>query len=52
MTLRLNSRASTAASVDVKGIQVGVSEELDKLYLLRGGGQTLPSEPAINNHVL
>lgn len=34
MILRLNCKVSTAAWVDMKGIQVGASEELDKLYLL------------------
>lgn len=33
--LKLNSKVSTAAWVDMKGIQVGRSEELDKLYFLR-----------------
>ncbi len=33
--LKSNSKVSTAAWVDVKGIQVGMSEELDKLYFLR-----------------
>lgn len=33
--LKSNSRVSTAACVDMKGIQVGASEELDKLYFLR-----------------
>lgn len=32
--LKLNSKASTAACVDMKGIHVGESEELDKLYFL------------------
>lgn len=32
--LKLNARVSTAAWVEVKGIQVGESEELDKLYFL------------------
>lgn len=35
MILKLNSNISTAAWVDMKGIQVGMSEELDKLYFLR-----------------
>lgn len=35
MILRSNVSVSTAAWVDVKGIQVGVRDELDKLYFLR-----------------
>lgn len=36
--LKSNSKVSTAACVDMKGIQVGVIEELDKLYFLRKQG--------------
>lgn len=35
ITLKSKSKVSTAACVDMKGIQVGVREELDKLYFLR-----------------
>jgi len=41
MSLSLNSRISTAACVAVKGIQVGTSEELDKLYFLKDGSYFL-----------
>lgn len=35
MIFRLNTRASTADWVDVKGIQVGLRKELDRLYFLK-----------------
>lgn len=38
ISLRLNCRVSTAACVDVKGTQVGIREELDRLYFLEEKG--------------